>query len=142
MNVPPFIQAPENRRQKSTSYFPYIMYNTKKIRTYRDVQYGKNAASGCTIRKNNVRSHVLNGCFWLDENYSCIINNGIHLLKVIFTGWRHNPYSICNKTITDFCISEYELLLTCKSNIDLSLRLRSISFYRSIKTHIHFYKSL
>jgi hypothetical protein len=30
-----------SRRQKSTSYFPYIMYNTKKIRTYRDVQYGK-----------------------------------------------------------------------------------------------------
>jgi hypothetical protein len=55
LNVPPFIQAPENRRQKSTSYFPYIMYNTKKIRTYRDVQYGKNTASGCTIRKNNVR---------------------------------------------------------------------------------------
>jgi hypothetical protein len=30
-----------SKRQKSTSYFPYIMYNTKKIRTYRDVQYGK-----------------------------------------------------------------------------------------------------
>jgi hypothetical protein len=73
LNVPPFIQAPVNRWQKSTSYFPYIMYNTKKIRMYRDVQYGKNTASGCTIRKNNVRSHVLNGCFWLDENYSCII---------------------------------------------------------------------
>ena len=26
-----------SRRQKSTSYFPYIMYNTKQIRTYRDV---------------------------------------------------------------------------------------------------------
>jgi hypothetical protein len=55
LNVSPFIQAPENRRQQSTSYFPYIMYNTKKIRTYLDVQYGKNTASGCTIRKNNVR---------------------------------------------------------------------------------------
>ena len=58
MNVPPFIQAPVNRWQKSTSYFPYIMYNTKKIRIYRDVQYGKNTASGCTIWKNNVRSRL------------------------------------------------------------------------------------
>ena len=43
LNVPPFIQAPENRRQKSTSYFPYIMYNTKKSTdlSYGDVQYGK-----------------------------------------------------------------------------------------------------
>ena len=40
-----------SRRQKSTSYFPYIMYNMKKIQTYRDVQYGKNAASSCTIRE-------------------------------------------------------------------------------------------
>ena len=37
------------RRQKSTSYFPYIMYTTKKIQTYRDIQYGENTASGCTI---------------------------------------------------------------------------------------------
>jgi hypothetical protein len=66
----------------------------------------------------------------------------IHQLEVIFTRWRHKHYSICNKTITDFCISEYEFLLTCKTNIDLSLRLQSILFYRSIKTHIHFYKSL
>ena len=42
-----------------------------------NVQYEKNTASGCTIRKNNVRSHVLNGCFWLDENYSCIISHNI-----------------------------------------------------------------
>jgi hypothetical protein len=48
----------------------------------------------------------------------------------------------CNKTITGFCISEYEFLLTCKTNIDLSFRLRSILFDRSIKMHIHFYKSL
>ena len=39
---------------------------------------------------------------------------------------------VCNKTITGFCISEYNFLLTCKTNIDLSLRLRSILFYRSI----------
>ena len=46
------------------SYFPYIMYNAKKKPIGRlDVQYGKNAASGCTIRENNVRSHVLNECF-------------------------------------------------------------------------------
>ena len=32
-----------------------IYGNTKKIRTYRDAQYGKNTASGCTMRKNNVR---------------------------------------------------------------------------------------
>ena len=50
--------------------------------------------------------------------------NGIHLLEVIFTGGRLKHYSICNKTITGFCISEYELLLTCKTNIDLSLRLQ------------------
>jgi hypothetical protein len=40
-----------SRRQKSTSYFLYIMYNTEKIQTYRDVQYGKNTASGCSIRE-------------------------------------------------------------------------------------------
>ena len=48
------------------SYFPYIMYNAKKkkpIGRLDDVQYGKNAASGCTIRENNVRSHVLNECY-------------------------------------------------------------------------------
>ena len=34
----------------------------------------------------------------------------IHLLEVIFTGKRHNHYSVCNKTITSFCICEYEFL--------------------------------
>ena len=38
------------------------MSNTENIRLP-IVQYGK----------NNVRSHVLNGCFRLDQNYSCII---------------------------------------------------------------------
>ena len=38
---------------------------------------------------------------------------------MIVIGWRHKPYSICNRTITDFCISEYKFLLTCKTNIDL-----------------------
>jgi hypothetical protein len=49
-----------------------------------NVKYEKNTdLSGRPMRKkfgfrlynakNNVRSHVLNGCFWLDENYSCII---------------------------------------------------------------------
>ena len=28
-------------RMTSTSYFPYIVYNMKKIRIFRDVQYGK-----------------------------------------------------------------------------------------------------
>jgi hypothetical protein len=36
-----FKQFEKKKEKKSTSYFPYIMYNTKKIRTYRDVQYGK-----------------------------------------------------------------------------------------------------
>jgi hypothetical protein len=39
-----------SRRQKPTSYFPYIMFNTKK-KNVLDVQYGKNTASGCTIRE-------------------------------------------------------------------------------------------
>ena len=63
-----------SRRQNSTSYFPYIMYNTKKNTDWTCenirlpvVQYGK----------NNVRSHVLNGCFWLDWNYGCIISQNI-----------------------------------------------------------------
>ena len=60
LNVPSFIQAPENRRQKSMSYFPYIMYNMKKIWTYRDVQYGKNMLLVVQYGKNNVRSGL--GC--------------------------------------------------------------------------------
>ena len=35
----------------------------------------------------------------------------IHLYEVIFTGRRHKPDSICNKTITGFCICEYEFLI-------------------------------
>ena len=58
---------------KINELLPLHNVQYEKIRIYRDVQYGKNTASGCTIRKNNVRSDVLNGCFWLDENYSCII---------------------------------------------------------------------
>jgi hypothetical protein len=37
-----------SRRQNSTSYFPYIMYNTKKNT---DWTCGKYTASGCTIRE-------------------------------------------------------------------------------------------
>ena len=56
---------------------------------------------------------------------------------IIFTGLHHKHYCI-NKTNTVFCIGEYELLLTCKTNIGLILRLWSISFYRSLKTLIDF----
>jgi hypothetical protein len=64
----------------------------------------------------------------------------IHIMLdkcIIFTGWHHKHYCI-NKTITVFCISEYEFLLTWKTNIGLILRLWSISFYRSIKALIDF----
>ena len=37
--------------------------------------------------------------------------SSIHLLEVIFTGRRHKHYSICNKTITGFCICEYEFVI-------------------------------
>jgi hypothetical protein len=45
---------------------------------------------------------------------------------------------VCNKTITDFCISEYEFSLTCKTNIDLSLQARMAQWVRSLdylRTH-------
>ena len=62
-----------------------------------NVQYGKNTASGCTIRKNNVRSQILNGCFWLDSNYSCIIMNYI------------GRWTICNnQSIHRECIRRVE----------------------------------
>jgi hypothetical protein len=41
----------------------------------------------------------------------------IHLYEVIFTGRRHKPDSICNKTITGFCICEYEFLIDLQTNI-------------------------
>jgi hypothetical protein len=50
---------------------------------------------------------------------------------VVMTACIHSII-VCNKTITGFCISKY----------DLSFRIPSIVFYRSIETHIHFYKSL
>ena len=49
--------------RKQTTEIPYIMYNTKTIRLIETSNTEKNTAFGCTIRTNNVRSHVLNGCF-------------------------------------------------------------------------------
>ena len=41
----------------------------------------------------------------------------VYPLEVIFTGRRHKHYSICNKTITGFCISEYEFLIYLPGSI-------------------------
>ena len=54
-----------SRRQKINELLPLHNVQYENM-TNRDVQYGKNTASGCKVRENNVRSHVLNECFWLD----------------------------------------------------------------------------
>jgi hypothetical protein len=87
-------------------------------------------AKKCSSYKKNWMYHNIIICIIQESiymlKYTCIILYAIlihiHLLEVIFTGWRHKHYSVCNKTITDFCFSEYEFLLTCKTNIDRSRR--------------------
>jgi hypothetical protein len=61
-NLYNFVYAVTIEWQKSTSYFPYIMYNTKKIRTCRDVQYGKIWLPVLQYGKNNVRSKKIRTC--------------------------------------------------------------------------------
>jgi hypothetical protein len=83
-----------------------VLYWKPVLLPLHNVQYEKNTdLSGRPIRKkygfrlyktgkNNVRSHVLNGCFWLDWNYSYIIISNIVKCMGAISHWesrRLNP---------------------------------------------------
>jgi hypothetical protein len=51
------------------------MYNAKKKKNVLEVQYGKITASIVQYGKNNVRSHVLNGCFLIGLKLKLYNNN-------------------------------------------------------------------
>jgi len=76
---------------------------------------------------------------------------GILIKNFDFIGWQNfRLYYITGViivltiyyTITDFCRSEYEFLLTCKIILTESFGFGQYWFCRSIKTHIHWYKSM
>jgi hypothetical protein len=55
-------QVPKNTKQKAKAD-PDVYKRWMKSALPRDQREIHNTASGCIIRENNVRSHVLNGCF-------------------------------------------------------------------------------